>query len=65
MVVLCVRATTTHGTDRSSSNNNNLKNMMDDFTGKVVKGIHLRVFSALRPVSIEFGAKPVSVLRSV
>jgi len=42
MVVLCVRATTTHGTDRSSSNNNNnLKNMMDDFTGKVVKGIHL------------------------
>jgi len=39
MVVLCVRATTTHGTDRSSSNN--LKNMMDNFTGKVVKGIHL------------------------
>ena len=35
MVVLCVRATTTHGTDRSSSNNN-LKNMMDDFTGNVV-----------------------------
>ena len=36
MVVSCVRATTTHGTDRNSSNNNNLKNMMDDFTGNVV-----------------------------
>ena len=54
MVVLCVMATTTHGTDRNSMNNN--KNMMDDFTGNVVSK---STSATVNPLPVDFEKQTV------